>query len=404
MNTPSWLQPVADKVLGADPHLRRHMLHALFTLLPYSVSIGVLQHAVHLGLLDQVKGAWLTWGSVAMFVTFITMVRSGWSRRFSDPVLTFPHALGSITMCMAAYLALGQHRADTTILIAQTIVLSMFRLRPIQVLILGIYGVTLVMACGIGLTVSDPVRYPATTSWAHFVVAGSALLTLSLIGKWVSDMRVRIARQARELEEAVTTVQQMATHDMLTGVLNRRMMTELAETEVRLIERNGASMCMALIDIDHFKQINDRHGHQGGDAVLKAMARLVQSQLRHVDKFARWGGEEFLLMLPNIGTEDAMAALERLRLGVQEMKLEDRPGLKVTFSAGLAQARPGESLENLIERADQALYDAKRQGRNRCAVASAERRSPPHVAEAAHAAPGASPVPAAPEKRQEVTP
>jgi diguanylate cyclase (GGDEF)-like protein len=372
MNKPPWLQSAANLVLGTDPQRRRHVSHALYTFLPYVVSVGVLQHAVHLGLLDASVGNWLAWVSVVLFVTVVALVRSGWTRRFADPVLAFPHAMGSISLCMAAYLALGVHRADTTILVAQTIVLSMFRLRPIQVLILGIYAVVLLMACGIGLTLSDPVRYPATSSWAHFVVGGSALLTLSLIGKWVSDMRVRISRQARELEEAVTTVQEMATNDMLTGVLNRRVMTELAEGEVKLIERSGASMCMVLIDIDHFKQVNDRHGHQGGDAVLKTMAKLIQSQLRHVDKFARWGGEEFLLMLPNIGPADAMAALERLRAGVQAMAIVERPGLSVTFSAGLAQAKPGESLENLVERADQALYEAKRQGRNRCLAATAE--------------------------------
>jgi diguanylate cyclase (GGDEF)-like protein len=273
---------------------------------------------------------------------------------------------------MAAYMVLGQHRANTMILIAQTIVLSMFRLRPAQVLSLGVFTVVMLLVCIVGLSLYDPVMYAPAAGATHFIVAGSTLLTLSLIGKWVSDIRVRIGRQARELEEAVTTVKQMATNDMLTGVLNRRVMTDMAESELKLIERNSAPMCMALIDIDHFKQVNDQFGHHAGDVVLKGMAQHVQSQLRQVDKLARWGGEEFLLMLPRVGEVEATAALERLRQSVEALEFADHPYLKITFSAGFARAQPGETLEHLIERADEALYDAKRQGRNRCLMASTE--------------------------------
>jgi diguanylate cyclase (GGDEF)-like protein len=381
MNNPLWLQALANLVLGRPTHLRRHVLFALLSLQPYVVSVGVILHSVHLNLLSADMGWLLTTMSAASFVTFFALVRSGWSQRCADPVLTYPHAIVSIALCMAAYIVLGHHRANTMILIAQTIVLSMFRLRPAQVLSLGVFTVVMLFVCIVGLSLYDPMMYSPAAGAMHFVVAGSTLLTLSLIAKWVSDIRVRIGRQARELEEAVTTVKQMATNDMLTGVLNRRVMMDLAESELKLIERTNAPMCMALIDIDHFKQVNDQFGHHAGDVVLKGMAQHVQSQLRQVDKLARWGGEEFLLMLPRVSEAEAMAALERLRQSVEAMAFVDHPHLQITFSAGVAKAQPGETLEHLMERADEALYDAKRQGRNRCLMASAELKPTAQLAE-----------------------
>lgn len=372
MNKPFWLEALANWVLGRDPHLRRHVLMLMFTLEPYAVCVGVILHSKYLRLLDAPTAHSLTAVSVLTFAVMYVLIRSGWSQRFGDPVLTFPHALVSILLCMAAYTQLGDNRGNVMILVAQTIVLAMFRLKPIQVLALGICTIVALAACVTGLTLFNPIRYPTSSGWIHFVVGGSTLLTLSLIGKWVSDIRVRIGRQARELQEAVDTVKQMATTDMLTGALNRRMMTELAEAELKLVERTGMPMCLALIDIDHFKHVNDQFGHHAGDAVLRGMAQHAQGQIRQVDKFARWGGEEFLVMLPSIPATEGMNAIERLRLSIEKLDYPGYPQLRVTFSAGIAQAKPGEALEQLIERADAALYEAKRQGRNRSLLASAE--------------------------------
>lgn len=375
MNKPLWLQTCANRVLGEDPHLRRHVLLLLITLQPYAVSVGVILHSEHLQLLAPDVARELIAASVATFLTMFVLVRSGWSKRFADPVLTFPHALITIALCMAAYVQLGDNRGNVMILIAQTIVLSMFRLKPIQVLMLGVFTIITLGACVGWMTFSPEGDTRASSGWTHFVVGGSTLLTLSLIGKWVSDIRVRIGRQARELQEAVDTVKQMATSDMLTGALNRRMMTELADNELKLIERSGAPMCVALIDIDHFKHVNDHFGHHAGDAVLRSMAQHAQGQIRQVDKFSRWGGEEFLVMLPSNSAAEGMNAIERLRQSVERLEIPGYPQLHVTFSAGVAQAKAGESLEQLIERADEALYEAKRQGRNRSLLAQTELKS-----------------------------
>lgn len=372
MTKPRWLQTLSNWVLGEDPHLRRHVLLLLITLQPYAVCVGVIMHSEHLKLLEPHMARELIVASVLTFVTVFALIRSGWSQRFADPVLTFPHALITIGLCLAAYAQLGDNRGNVMILIAQTIVLSMFRLKPIQVLLLGVLTVITLGVLVVWTSMGTDGHSRSSSGWTHFVVGGSTLLTLSLIGKWVSDIRIRIGRQARELQEAVDTVKQMATSDMLTGALNRRMMTELAENELKLIERSGATMCVALIDIDHFKHVNDHFGHHAGDAVLRSMSQHAQTQIRQVDKFARWGGEEFLIMLPSISAIEGMNAIERLRQSIETLEIPGYPQLHITFSAGVAQAKVGESLEHLIERADEALYEAKRQGRNRSLLAQTE--------------------------------
>lgn len=368
MSKQTWHQTMANVVFGRDAQLRRHVKFASSSLLSYAVTVGVLLHAMHMGLLGQRSGIWLTSMSAVLFLLFYGLVRSGWSQRFADPVLAFPHSLASITLCMGGYLALGNHRSDATILIAQTIVLSMLRLRPSQTLWLGVYAVALLLACVTGQTVSDPVTFPPSSSIAHFLVGGAALLSLSFVAKWISELRVRVSRQARELQAAIDKLEEMATHDVLTGAFNRRIMTEMLELELTRVGRDSP-LCVALIDLDHFKQINDCQGHQAGDAVLMALAAHATGQLRQIDKLSRWGGEEFLLMLPAITLANAFIAVERVRETFEALRLPDRPQLKATFSAGLAQARPGETLEQLVERADHALYAAKHQGRNRCVMA-----------------------------------
>ena len=378
MNLPNWLKAISRPVLGPDPLRARHVLFVLASTQLYLVNLGIIWHSVHLGLLPSQIAADLTWGSLLTLGTVFLLVRSGWSQRWSDPVVTLPHALVSIALCFMAYMQVGEHRASVLILVAEAIVMCMFRLRPTQMVALGLSSVGMLLVCVVALTWSNPVRYPAPTGLMHFVIGGSTLLILSLVAKWVTDIRVRIGLQSKELSQALNTLQHLATQDSLTGLLNRRVMVDLVETELKLVERHGHPMTVALVDLDHFKSINDRFGHQAGDAVLVGLANLAQSQLRQVDKVARWGGEEFLIMLPQVKATEALTALERLRLSLGSQTFAGHPGVVATFSAGLAQARPGESLEHLIERADQALYKAKHGGRNRSLLA--EEGSPPSMA------------------------
>ncbi|WP_355660191.1 sensor domain-containing diguanylate cyclase [Halomonas salifodinae] len=156
-----------------------------------------------------------------------------------------------------------------------------------------------------------------------------------------------------------------ATRDHLTGALNRRGFDAALRESLAEAECLGRPLSLLLFDIDHFKAVNDRHGHDRGDDILRALARRVQDCLRAGDRLARWGGEEFTLLLPGTELAGARSIAERLRRAVAEAPIE---GLSVTISLGVASQRPGESAQALLQRADGALYQAKGQGRNRVMV------------------------------------
>jgi diguanylate cyclase (GGDEF)-like protein len=189
----------------------------------------------------------------------------------------------------------------------------------------------------------------------------------------VSALSIRLGRlrsslcsQKKDLEAALERIQTLATRDELTGLLNRRAMVELMAREHPRIERGQGPLSIALLDIDWFKRINDTHGHQVGDQVLQRFAELMAKPLRAADALARWGGEEFLLLMPGTQCDDARAVLERLRQRVADAGFDAiAAGLKVSFSAGVVVCGEGEGLEAAIERADRALYQAKHTGRNR---------------------------------------
>jgi diguanylate cyclase len=183
-----------------------------------------------------------------------------------------------------------------------------------------------------------------------FLATGFLLSLLSFI------IAQQYSLQRRRLEH-------LATIDPLTGALNRRSMEQELQMAVEEFSRSHAPMAVILMDIDHFKYINDRCGHDKGDQVLQAFANLVMLNTRHVDRFFRYGGEEFLLLLKSSQTDEAMAIAEKIRAVIADTDTGILQG--VTVSLGLAPARPGETVEQWTARADAALYSAKNQGRNR---------------------------------------
>lgn len=159
--------------------------------------------------------------------------------------------------------------------------------------------------------------------------------------------------------------------DSLTGVTNRRHFFELAEEEVEAAARRRQPLSVILLDLDHFKRINDTHGHQAGDEMLKGVAQVVRGHLRDADLFARYGGEEFIVLLPRTPAADAVATAEQIR---EDLSMR----LGVTISSGIADLLPaGDTLDRLISRADKALYRAKDAGRNRSLLFTAPADPPP---------------------------
>jgi diguanylate cyclase (GGDEF)-like protein len=163
---------------------------------------------------------------------------------------------------------------------------------------------------------------------------------------------------------------QSALRDPLTGTGNRIAMEQTLQREIEMSRRHLQPLSVLMLDIDHFKRVNDSHGHSAGDVVLKAVAASIKGQLRNVDMVFRYGGEEFLILLSNTGREAAAMVGERLRHAAQAAEyIANGQLIELTVSLGCSNLLPGESADSLLRRADSALYVAKREGRNRLAMA-----------------------------------
>jgi diguanylate cyclase (GGDEF)-like protein len=168
-----------------------------------------------------------------------------------------------------------------------------------------------------------------------------------------------------KLEQALRIINELAIRDELTGTHNRRHLLELIDHEKERSARFGGLFCLCLLDIDYFKRINDTYGHPAGDTVLREFAAAVHGQIRDSDAFGRYGGEEFLLMLPETSLAEAAILAERVRAVTEKLGFTDLPGLAITVSIGIAEFHPHESVAQTIARTDEALYLAKSNGRNR---------------------------------------
>jgi len=184
------------------------------------------------------------------------------------------------------------------------------------------------------------------------------------------DLEERVAARTAELEEANRRLAELVRTDAMTGLLNRRGFAELSQQALLEQSRSKRPLCFLMADVDHFKLFNDTHGHDGGDQVLRAVAETLRNSLRAQDVVARWGGEEFIIMLPGTDAAGAGLVAESLRRAVAAIRLILPTGqAAITASFGVAEHQPGARLEDSSARADQALYLAKQRGRNRVELA-----------------------------------
>lgn len=193
-------------------------------------------------------------------------------------------------------------------------------------------------------------------------------VTIAKINLGHTTEMTAIMRDISERAKLVEELKVAATTDPLTGVVNRRRFNEQVNMELNRAQRFKHPLSLLLLDIDHFKLINDTHGHQLGDVALISLVTRLQEQLREVDLLGRWGGEEFIILLPETTLELAMATAERLRIAVESRphSLTAELAIPMTISIGVsAYHDQGDCADKMLTRADTALYMAKRQGRNR---------------------------------------
>jgi diguanylate cyclase (GGDEF)-like protein len=203
------------------------------------------------------------------------------------------------------------------------------------------------------------------------VVVLLGVLLIGLAWRWqIVKFRARRAALETEFRERQLLLER-ATRDALTGLWNRATILDVLVRETICAQRTGLPLSVGIIDVDHFKQINDNHGHPGGDEVLRDLSRRLTAQLRQNDWLGRYGGEELMLVLPGWGGAEVELAAERLRKCVADMPFSVKGQvLKVTVSIGIAHFEsPSDKAEDIVGRADGALYEAKRAGRDRVAYA-----------------------------------
>jgi diguanylate cyclase (GGDEF)-like protein len=360
---------LARALLGAEPKLRRMLQYWAATAMLYSVCIGLilLQQRAGLGASDAAIG--LCWYGGAGTLFFYALVRGSLVLGIPPNTLATLQGLFGISCAVWVYLISGPLRAATLGGPLVVITFCTFSLRPRQTALLAAIAIAGLGAAMWWLQAIDPARYPPAVEALTFGYLSAALVSIAVLTGEMSKLRSRLKRQKDELMTALTTIRTLATIDELTSLANRRYMNEVLAAEERR-GRTGRPACVALLDIDYFKQVNDRHGHAAGDAVLRSFAGAARAELRASDVLARWGGEEFLLMLPNTEPAEAARVLQRIGARVAAIAV---PGFElarpVSFSGGLAARGDGESFDEAIGRADRALYQAKSSGRDRVVMA-----------------------------------
>jgi diguanylate cyclase (GGDEF)-like protein len=366
----SLLRRLADLALTADPRQRIRLLQCATASGLMLASAAVLNYGVWAGFVPARPALWWTIATLAAFATVFAIVRSGHNLRFTDPSLTLPQMLIGFICAVTAYAIAGRGRGAVFPILMVILMFGMYSLpqrevRRASLMAVAMFGVTMGVMAWL-----DPQVYEPIVELAHFVMIAVMLPAVSMLAGQLGSLRERLRQQKAELTDALARIQDLATRDDLTGLANRRHMQQLTELERQRGMRSGHGFCLAVIDIDHFKRINDSHGHPVGDRVLRNFAREALATIRGSDVLGRWGGEEFLLMMPNTRANLARLGVERLRLRAEALQLdvEGQP-VSFTLSAGLVEHLAGETVADAIARADRALYAAKQQGRNRVVVA-----------------------------------
>lgn len=306
----------------------------------------------------------VAWVGHMLLVIFI---RSGFNKRFKDPGLTVAQITWATAMVMVSVYFMDQLRMVFLMYYVLVVFFGAFALLP-----RGFVFIAAQAAAGYGLVIwllvqnhPDVINLKIElVNWLGFAISMAAF---SFVAADLSRLRRRVSLQNRDLREALATIQELAITDELTGLYNRRHVQGVLEYQMSLADRGNHSFTLAFADLDHFKEVNDRSGHQAGDQVLKRFAQIARRSIRDIDYVARFGGEEFLLVLVQTGLSEAMKVAERIRSQMENEVFDFPEGgsIKVTVSLGVTQYEHGESVEAMLARADQALYQAKKKGRNR---------------------------------------
>ena len=311
--------------------------------------------------------ALLVWGSL---LAYQLLMATGVTFRLREPSLSLPLILYFIGVFMVSGYYVDEFRLSVVTLFFSALLLVSFRLSG-KVMVAVAFMASAAYALMLWLALLDRwVHLSLSVELLQWLVFAMISVSFAVTGGSINRLRDALVDKNRDLANAVKKVREMAIRDDLTGLFNRRHLLEILERQRALFSSKSVPFAVCYVDLDHFKKINDRHGHDWGDRVLRQFSELALSGMRDGDHFGRLGGEEFLLVLPQSDAQGALLVAERLRLRWREQRFDAQGGPPiVSLSVGVAAYQEGERVDELLNRADQGLYRAKAGGRDQSRVA-----------------------------------
>lgn len=345
--------------------MQRAVLYWFISVWLYFLAICTIWIQVRFGVVDPTAAlalsALIGVGTVPVYL----LIRFASGLRMPISTLATAQAIHGIFCIALSYAVLGPIRSVALLPLPVIFLLTAFSVSRTVSVQLAAFSVLAVGTAMLWLCVTEPVIYPAATEGMYLIGIANALAVAVFLAEQFNVMRRRLTSQKGELTIALAVVKSLAFFDELTKLPNRRHMKDLLVSEEKRHARENTLLSVALLDVDYFKRVNDRYGHQIGDDTLRKFADLLNASLRTGDVLARWGGEEFLLLLPSTDPDTAVLVVQRLQGCVTEHNLHiGDEFLRITFSAGLAVVLPGGSSSEAVNSADQAMFEAKAAGRN----------------------------------------
>ena len=336
----------------------------------YSLGASVLLLYAYDGAVSMMVPSLFWLGGLMVIGTFTVLSEAGVGDKLTDHYLTVFQI--SAHMALQLVFLLTVPAIGVTFISVLFLIFAFGTLRMTSQQAMLTWGLATTGLGFVFLATDLPIGLPVGTRLERFAAMMCFALVIgqcAFLGLFGSTLRKILFGRSIELKDAYQRIEELAELDELTGSLNRRCIMRLLDEEIARARNAGPGCSIALIDLDWFKRINDAHGHPTGDEVLRTFAITIFANIRPDDRFGRYGGEEFLLLLPNTAGDEAARMLDRLRRIVADLDWSAfSPGMNVTISAGVSALRDNDNVDTFLARADSALYSAKAQGRNRIAT------------------------------------
>ena len=336
----------------------------------YLLDAGVLAIYASAGIVSQIIPAAYAAAGLLSVANYLVLSETGINDRFRDHYLVAPQSAVSMMIMLAfTYIAPA---VGVVFLCSLFTVFGFGSLRSALQQTATVWTITALGLASLFLLTDKPISMPVD---GHLERLATMLVFVMNIGRCMflgmfsSSVSQSLYLSRLKLKDAYRRIEELAELDELTGSFNRRCIMRLLDEEIERARETEKPCSIALIDLDWFKRINDTCGHPVGDEVLRTFAITIFANIRPADRFGRYGGEEFLLLLPDTHGDDAGRILDRLRMIVADLDWSAiSPGMRVTMSAGATALRDSDNADTFLARADRALYFAKSQGRNRIAT------------------------------------